>query len=71
MLKTIELSDDQIALLVKHCQNEVFALHNHIASAIENPAHWNGAHSAAELVKKLREQEAMLAVLRKARRGEE
>jgi len=69
MLK-LELSTDQVAKLKAYTEADIFALKNHIASAVENPGHWAGSHSAPELVRRLREAETLQLTLARVLRAE-
>ena len=56
---TPDLNFDDISALRKLVESDISAMHNHIASAVESPHHWQGAQSAPELVKRLREKEEL------------
>lgn len=63
---SVALNTDQVAELKRYTENEVFALKNHIASAVE--ANWQGDLSAPALVRKLRAAEALQLALARALR---
>lgn len=64
----VELNEEQVTKLCKLVEDDVFTLKNCVVSAVENPGHWEGSMSAAELVKRLRKQEELFQLLRKAKR---
>lgn len=58
-------TEEQAMYLLRQVENDIFALHNHIASAIENPGHWEQSNlGAGELVRKLRKAETIAANFR-------
>ena len=62
---TVEISQMQTLLMLRLLENEIGALHNHIASAVEEKR--QGPHDARSLVEKLREVQAVAAVIRGAK----
>lgn len=56
---TVKFSTEAEAVqALRGLEGDIAAMHNHIASAVENPAHW-GERKAAEMVQELRvKQEA-------------
>ena len=65
MIKSFSLNRDDQQRLVEMLDGRIAAMHNHIASAVENPDHWNEAgHSAQNLVRELRQFEELRARMR-------
>lgn len=61
-----DFDEEQAQYLLHQVENDIIALHNHIACAVENPAHWEkGGHSAPVLVGKLRKAQEVQMVLRR------
>jgi len=61
----VELSQFQAILALRLLENEIGALHNHIASAVEEKR--QGVHDARSLVEKLREVQQVASVIRGAK----
>lgn len=59
-----EFSDEQAKYLLKQVDNDIQALHNHIATAIERPGSYKDLGGPESLVRKLRRAQATAAVIR-------
>lgn len=56
----VYLTAEQLTIAIRLCDAEIAAKHNHIASAVEDPEHWNkGNHSAESMVRELRKIQAI------------
>lgn len=62
---TVNYTYEQSVASLRALEGDVAALHNHIASAVENPAHW-GSDRPLELVKELRIKQNAAAAIRGA-----
>lgn len=63
---TVKFTDEAEAVqALRALESGIAAMHNHIASAIENPAHW-GEGKPAEMVRELRVKQSAAKNIRSA-----
>lgn len=60
-----EFNDTQAAYLLQQVENDIFALHNYIAGAVETPGSYEASGGPQGLVRKLRAAEEVRMVLRR------
>jgi hypothetical protein len=59
-------SDDLALIALRAVESDIVAMHNHIASAVENPEHWGGPARLKLMVTELRDKQACAKALRNA-----
>lgn len=68
MQVTLKLEEHSVNAICVELDQKIAALHNHIASAVEDPKHWSGKHTALSLVEDLRRYQAIVQRIRTQRR---
>jgi hypothetical protein len=57
MAQQLNLEVDDLKIIKECLEEKISAMKNHIVSAVENPGHWSGVHSAESMARNLRRVE--------------